>query len=108
MSPTFQPVAALEQRLLLSGAAPYAGSGHVGTVVHGQALSSSVSILCSDPESDPLTYSSGGVSMNPDGSFVYTPAAGVLGDVTIPFSVFDGTSSVNGNLTITVTNAVPN
>ncbi len=108
MSPTFQPVAALEQRLLLSGAAPYAGSGHVGTVVHGQALSSSVSILCSDPESDPLTYSSGGVSMNPDGSFVYTPAAGVLGDVTIPFSVFDGTSSANGNLTITVTNAVPN
>ena len=107
MSPTLRSIPALEQRLLLSGAAPYAGSGPVGTVVHGQPLSSSVSILCWDPESDPLIYSSGGVSMNPDGSFVYTSAAGVLGDVTISFSVFDGTSSADGSLTITVTNAVP-
>ncbi len=66
----------------------------------------------SDPDSDSLTYAigtvtpqHGTVTVNPDGSFQYTPNANFYGTDSFTFTTFDGTdTSTEATVTITVAN----
>ena len=53
-----------------------------------------------------LPSSAGTITTNPDGSFDFTPATGFDGQVTLDYTITDGTAtSLPGTLTITVTSA---
>ena len=63
----------------------------------------------SDPDGDPLTAqlvtppASGTLSLNPSGSFTYTPGEDVVGSVTFTYQASDGTATSNpATVTITV------
>ena len=62
----------------------------------------------SDADGDTLTYGigdqpdNGTVSVAPDGTFVYTPAPGFVGEDSFTYTVTDGTVTVTYTMTITV------
>ena len=66
-----------------------------------------------DPENNPLTYavatqptSGGTVTVNPDGSYTYTPSAGFTGLDSFTYTVSDGTDSSTAAFTIDVISAL--
>ncbi len=67
------------------------------------------SVVALDPDGAALTYaagatapSNGSVSINPDGSFTYTPAANFNGIDTFSYTASDGTTTVEQTVTVTV------
>jgi filamentous hemagglutinin family protein len=76
-----------------------------------EAVSGSLADNVSDPDGDPVTTSlaggpqNGQVSLNPDGSYTYTPAAGFVGEDSFIFSASDGelgAPGAYGTVSITV------
>ena len=66
--------------------------------------------VATDVDGDPLTYAAGAtapghgtLTVNPDGSYVYTPAADFNGTDTFTYTVTDGTVTVEKTITVTVT-----
>ena len=49
----------------------------------------------------------GAVTMDPDGSFTYTPASGFVGTDMFDYEVSDGLASATAMVSITITNAAP-
>ena len=87
--------------------APVAADQTVGTA-EDTALNGAVT--ATDVEGDPLTYAlvadaaHGTVTLSPDGSFTYTPAANYNGPDSFTFQANDGTADSNvATVTITVT-----
>jgi hypothetical protein len=87
----------------------------VGTTgAQAATLVTSGSVLAndSDPDGDPLTVTLGAVAggatvtMNPDGSFRFLPAAGFTGNVTFTYNVSDGAHITLGTVTIHVNKRV--
>ena len=88
----------------------------VGTNPSQPSTNTSGSVLSnsSDDNGDTLTAvpgtiattQGGSVSMNADGTFTYNPPAGYTGDDTFNFQVSDGTTTSQGQATITVANMV--
>ena len=86
------------------------------TVIHGQTLTSSSSVLSNDtdPDGDSLTASlvtgvqHGTLSLNPNGNFTYTPAPGFYGVDSFTYEAWDGLKlSGPAIATITVTEHAP-
>jgi adhesin/invasin len=72
----------------------------------------SLGVLAGDTDSDgpqpliarnPSTPSQGTVTLNPDGTFVYTPNAGALGGDSFTYEAFDGLAATTATVTITFT-----
>ena len=88
----------------------------VGTTPSQPSTHTSGSVLSNSSDADGDTLSAvagtistgagGSVSMNSDGTFVYSPPAGFTGSDTFAFQVSDGTTTVTGTATVTVTNRV--
>ncbi|MGA2035933.1 MAG: putative Ig domain-containing protein, partial [Thermoguttaceae bacterium] len=77
------------------------------TVLEGESVH--IPLLASDPQGDPLTYSSdllpGGATLDPNtGVFDWTPGFDQHGVYAIPFTVSDGANTVTQTTTITVLN----
>ncbi|MGI8803070.1 MAG: Ig-like domain-containing protein [Solirubrobacteraceae bacterium] len=105
-------------------ARPVAFSGAVGNTVFGvgtspakpsSSVSGTVLSNSTDPEGNPLTAVAGTfataqgglVVLNADGTFIYTPAVGFVGDDTFSFTVSDGGSTTStATATIHVVNRV--
>ena len=76
-----------------------------------------ISVLANDvdPDGDPLTViaataANGAVTINPDGTLTYTPAANFAGSDTISYTISDGqggTSTANVTVTVTAVNDTP-
>ena len=113
----------LELRRLLTGLAPVAVDDAYGAVEDiplfentAGVLGKGVLVNDTDGESDPLTAvkvtdpANGTLTLNPDGSFLYTPNANFNGVDTFTYQANDGTGDSNvATVTITVTavNDVP-
>lgn len=75
--------------------APTVSTG-TGTTSTGVVLNSSLSPLAVDAEGNPLTFTAvtqpahGTLSLNPDGTFAYTPTAGFSGSDSFTFKANDG------------------
>lgn len=104
----------LEDRVLLSGMAPFAMADSYDVQYDSfstSALSlSSVLANDSDMEWDPLTaslvssVSHGSLTLNSNGHFVYTPDAGYSGSDSFVYQAYDGTGySSNTTVSLTVT-----
>jgi hypothetical protein len=93
----------------VNNAAPTVSGGSF-TTDEDQPLDSSVS--ASDPDGDPITLSvtsgpsNGGVSLNDDGTFTYTPNAGYSGDDSFTFHAYD-TYDYSDDATVTITVTPP-
>ena len=101
--------------ITMSNTAPAAQAAtaatHMGTLLEG-----TVADKISDPENDPLTTAlvtgpeHGTVTVNLDGTYGYTPAAGYVGIDTFTYSATDGqigAEPVQATVTITMTNTGP-
>ncbi len=105
-------------RVTVADAAPTAvPDGPVDVPTGGSAL---VDVVANDtdPNHDALTLVGVGTPVDADGTtrgtaeivdgeLRWTPPAGWVGTVTVPYQVSDGTTTVDGTLTVTVLNAVP-
>ncbi len=85
-----------------------------GTTAAGTTLNASVAGNDTDPNGDTLTFTlgtgptNGSVTLNPNGTYSYTPTAGWSGVDTFTYSVSDGNGgSDTATVTITVSNAAP-
>ncbi len=84
-----------------------------GTTSIGTALNGSVSPLATDAEGNPLTFAvgtqptNGTLTLNGDGTFVYTPNAGFTGSDSFTFTASDGSLTSNvGTFNVTVNASV--
>ncbi|MEZ5844371.1 MAG: Ig-like domain-containing protein [Hyphomicrobiaceae bacterium] len=66
--------------------------------------------VATDVDGDPLTYAAGAtapahgtVTVNPDGSYLYTPAPDYNGPDSFTYTVSDGTTAIEHTVTVTVT-----
>lgn len=88
----------------VAGADSYTTAGKALTVAGPGVLAND-----SDADLDPLTAAlagkvkNGTVTLNPDGSFTYTPKASFIGTDTFRYVVSDGTATARGKVTVTVT-----
>ena len=70
-------------------------------------------LLTSDPDGDPLFVvgnsdpQHGTLSVNPDGTFVYTPQAGYVGTDDFTYTVSDGAESATATITLDITDQAP-
>jgi len=86
---------------------------HAGTTLN--AVAPGLGEVATDPDFDTLTFqlvsgtTHGALTWNGNGTFVYTPAVGFVGDDTFTYSTFDGalSSSTVGTVTITVEDLMP-
>jgi predicted outer membrane repeat protein len=109
----YAPSRSSNRAALVTGAAAYAvAAGSQLTVAAATGLLSNAS----DPDCDALTASlvsppspagSGAVTVSPDGSFVFTPAAGFAGTATFVFAVSDGALSTQATARVNVIAAPP-
>lgn len=91
-------------------ALPDFGSTHMGSTIMGNVLSND-----SNPQGDPMTASlvtgpshAASFTLNPDGSYSYTPEAGYVGDDTFTYTATAGGSTTSPILvTITMSNTLP-
>ena len=106
----------LEQRQLLTSDLNYAPVGVADSysVTENEVLSiSSPGVLANDSDADPLTaihYSgpgAGSLTLNSDGSFIYTPNSNFVGNDSFTYQAYDGTLA-SGLTTVSLTiNAAP-
>jgi VCBS repeat-containing protein len=89
---------------------PPAATDDSGSVVHDSVLNgSSVLANDSDPDGDSLTAAKasdpahGTVTVNANGTYTYTPAAGYIGPDSFTYTASDGTLQDTGTVSITVT-----
>jgi VCBS repeat-containing protein len=92
--------------------APIAGNDAYTTPGAGQGLTvPAPGVLSNDTDPDgpqPLvaqnagTPSQGSVSLNPDGSFTYTPTLGATGTDSFTYEAFDGADATQATVTITI------
>lgn len=99
--------------------APPVAVDDMATTVAGHSITSTVSLIAndSDPDGDSLsvtpgtfpTTAGGSITINPDGSYVYTPPKGFSGIDTVPYTITDGNGgTATATLHLTVTpEAVP-
>ncbi|MBT0993303.1 tandem-95 repeat protein [Cellulomonas sp. DKR-3] len=98
----------------VTNAAPTADGTAAGTAT-GTAVTVDVLTSASDENSAYQTLTVVGatadhgaqVVVNPDGTLTVTPAPGFAGDVTVSYTVSDGTDTVTATLVVTVANAAP-
>ncbi len=102
--------------LTVSNSAPWAMMDSYGVVHDRQLTVAAPGVLSGDfdTDNDPLTAilvsgpSHGGVTLNGDGSFTYTPAAGYVGSDSFTYKVNDGVAdSMDATVWINVTNTTP-
>jgi hypothetical protein len=84
------------------------------TLAHDTPLSASVQGDATDSDGDPLLFeevsgpSDGTLTLNPDGSFSYTPNAGYYGADSFQYEAYDGTTLSNvATVSLTITNDAP-
>ncbi|GIX00191.1 MAG: hypothetical protein KatS3mg111_3523 [Pirellulaceae bacterium] len=79
-----------------------------GTVTPSFTIDDGIAANDTDPEGDPLLVelvdppAVGTLSLNPDGTFTYTPPADFFGDITFTYRVNDGLLSSNNLGTVTI------
>ncbi|MCP5531676.1 MAG: DUF642 domain-containing protein [Akkermansiaceae bacterium] len=97
-----------------SNAIPLASNDAYATQANGQLVVPAIGVLTndSDPDGTPLTAvldtppSNGSLTLNPNGSFVYTPSPGFLGNDSFTYRANDGVSSSSvATVSITVNTA---
>jgi VCBS repeat-containing protein len=90
--------------------------GETPTTHMGVPLDGTIQDNISDPDGDPFTTAlvtdteNGTLTLNPDGTFTYTPEEGYVGTDSFTYSVTDGeigTEPIQATVTITMTNTLP-